>query len=485
MSKTEIEPHIFIIFGATSDLMRRKLAPSLLSLAASGLLKEKCLILGVARTPDLDDISFRSQICEIFTGSALKDKLDIEWCNSCVYYQSIGSGNTEDYKRLAARIADLEKEHALPGNRIFYLALPPDAFPPIIKGLGKAGLNTSHGWTRVVIEKPFGRDLTSAQELNQLVHKYFDESQIYRIDHYLGKETVQNLLAFRFSNTIFESLWNRDRVEQVEITVAEELGIGKRASYYEQTGALRDMVQNHITQLLTLIAMEAPPAFDSDAIRGEKIKVLRSLAPIRREDVVFGQYTKGQINGSEVRGYKDEASVSPLSTTETYAAVRVEIANWRWQGVPFYLRTGKCLAKKTSAIVVTFRYPPISIFQSFQSCNICPNRLVITLQPDEGFDLYFEAKSPGEPFTIKTHNLHFRYNEVYGRLPDAYETLLLDIMEGDQTLFIHADETESAWRHYTPLLEKRPMVYPYAAGTWGPAEANHLFKGSVKIWTTL
>lgn len=485
MSKTEIEPHLFIVFGATSDLMRRKLAPSLLSLAARGLLKEKCLILGVARTSDLDDMSFRSQICEILTGSALKDKLDIEWCNSSVYYQSIGSGNAEDYRRLAGRIAELEKEHTLPGNRIFYLALPPDAFPPIIKGLGEAGLNASHGWTRVVIEKPFGRDLASAQELNRLAHDYFDEPQIYRIDHYLGKETVQNLLAFRFSNTIFESLWNRDRIEQVEITVAEELGIGKRASYYEQAGALRDMVQNHLTQLLTLIAMEAPSAFDADSIRGEKIKVLRSLAPIRHEDAVFGQYTRGRINGSEVRGYKDEASVSPLSATETYAAIRVEIANWRWQGVPFYLRTGKCLAKKASAIVVTFRYPPISIFQPFQSCNICSNRLVITLQPDEGFDLYFEAKSPGEPFTIKTHNLHFRYDEVYGRLPDAYETLLLDIMEGDQTLFIHADETENAWRHYTPLLEKRPMVYPYAAGTWGPEEANRLFDGAAKIWTKL
>lgn len=276
-----------------------------------------------------------------------------------------------------------------------------------------------------------------------------------------------------------------DRVEQVEITVAEELGIEKRAGYYEHAGALRDMVQNHLTQLLALIAMEVPAAFDADSIRHEKLKVLRSMAPIQEEDVIFGQYTRGEVSGRETPGYKEEDGVSPESTIETFAAMRLEIANWRWQGVPFYIRTGKRLPKRVSAIVVTFRRPPVYLFQPFHSCNICSNQLVITLQPDEGFDLYFEAKAPGEPFTLNTQRLHFRYAEAYGALPDAYETLLLDIMEGDQTLFISADEVEKAWQHYTPLLEKRPPVYPYAAGTWGPDEISRIFSVKGKTWASL
>lgn len=483
MPESKIQPHIFIIFGATGDLIKRKLVPSLFSLAAKGLLKQKFLVLGVARTGEMDDRAFRAQISKAIMDSGLIQESATEWCDTCVFYHSIGKGNADDYRRLASRIVRMEREHNVPENRVFYLALPPAAFASTIRGLGESGLNASQGWTRLVVEKPFGRDTASAKELNRIVHSYFDESQVYRIDHYLGKETVQNLLTFRFSNTIFEALWNRDRIEQVEITVAEELGIEKRAGYYEHAGALRDMAQNHLTQLLALIAMEVPAAFDADSIRHEKLKVLRSMAPIQAEDVIFGQYARGEVNGLEAQGYKEEEGVSPESTTETFAAMRLEIANWRWQGVPFYIRTGKRLPKRVSAIVVTFRRPPVYLFQPFDSCNICSNKLVITLQPDEGFDLYFEAKAPGEPFTLNTQRLHFRYAEAYGALPDAYETLLLDIMEGDQTLFISADEVEKAWQHYTPLLEKRPPVYPYAAGAWGPEEVNRLFHGRGKIWT--
>jgi glucose-6-phosphate 1-dehydrogenase len=483
MPETKIQPHLFIIFGATGDLIKRKLVPSLFRLAAKGLLKQKFLVLGVARTEDMDDRAFRAQISKAILDSGLIQESATEWCDTCVFYHSLGQGSADDYRHLTSRITCMEREHHMPENRVFYLALPPAAFASTIRGLGESGLNASQGWTRLVVEKPFGHDMVSAKELNRLVHSYFDESQVYRIDHYLGKETVQNLLTFRFSNTIFESLWNRDRIEQVEITVAEELGIEKRAGYYEHAGALRDMVQNHLTQLLALMAMAVPAAFDADSIRHEKLKVLRSMAPIQEEDVIFGQYARGEVNGLEAPGYKEEDGVSPESTTETFAAMRLEIANWRWQGVPFYIRTGKRLPKRVSAIVVTFRRPPVYLFQPFHSCNICSNKLVITLQPDEGFDLYFEAKAPGEPFTLNTQRLHFRYAEAYGALPDAYETLLLDIMEGDQTLFISADEVEKAWQHYTPLLERRPPVYPYAAGAWGPEEVNRLFHGKGKIWT--
>lgn len=395
---------------------------------------------------------------------------------------AIGLGEAEDYQALAARIAKLEQAHHLPGNRVFYLALPPAAFPSTIVGLGEAGLHRSPGWSRLVIEKPFGRDLTSAQDLNRLLHRYFDESQIYRIDHYLGKETVQNLLVFRFANALFESVWNRDRVKHIRIMVAEELGVEGRAGYYDQTGAIRDMVQNHLMQLLTLAAMEVPEAFDGEAIRREKIKVLRQIEPLDREHVVFGQYIGGRIDGQEVPGYRDEPGVAPGSTTETFVALRLEVTNWRWQGVPFYLCAGKRLPRRLTQIVVAFRCPPVSVFRPFFRCEIDSNVVVITLQPDEGFDLCFEVKAPGQPFSLQTHRLHFRYSEAFGRLPDAYETLLLDIITGDQTLFVHADEVEAAWRLYTPLLEHRLPAYPYAAGTWGPPAAEHLLGDMRGSW---
>jgi glucose-6-phosphate 1-dehydrogenase len=398
------------------------------------------------------------------------------WCDRRLYYHSIGAGTKADYRVAAARIESIEKERDLPGNRVFYLALPADVVPNAIANAGQVGLNRSPGWTRIVMEKPFGRDLASAQQLNLDVHRYFDESQIYRIDHFLGKETVQNLLVFRFGNVFFEKIWNRENVESVEITVAEDVGVEKRTGYYEHAGALRDMIQNHLTQLLTLVAMEVPAAFEASAIRTEKLKVLQQIPPLRFSgDVVFGQYARGQMAGQEVASYREEPGIAPDSNTETFAALRVEVASWRWKGVPFYLRTGKRMAMRCSQIVLQFHCAPVSIFRPFEaSCGVKPNMLVITIQPNEGFDLHFQAKAPGQAVTLTTQPLRFRYSDVFGPLTDAYETLLLDVVTGDQTLFVCDSEVEASWRFYDPLLTEAIPVYPYAAGSWGPEEMNRL-----------
>ncbi|MBD3274606.1 MAG: glucose-6-phosphate dehydrogenase, partial [Candidatus Marinimicrobia bacterium] len=390
-----------------------------------------------------------------------------------------------DFRNLAERIQSLEEEHELPGNRVFYLAIPPVAYETTINGLGSASLNESPGWTKIVVEKPFGRDLSSAQKLNNITHKYFSEEQIYRIDHYLGKETVQNLLVFRFANAIFESIWNRDRIESVQITVSEELGVGHRADYYDKSGAIRDMMQNHLTQLLTLIAMEIPSSFDAESIRSEKIKVLKGINTIEPEDVVLGQYTAGMVEGEQVPGYLEEEGVPEESTTETFAAIRLEILNWRWQGVPFYIRTGKRLPERLTQIIVRFRRPPVSVFHPYDRCTLHSNALIITLQPNEGFDLQFEVKSPGEPLQMQTHDLGFRYADAFEPLPDAYRTLLLDVIQGDQTLFVHGEEVEASWKLYTPLLDGKMEIHPYEAGTWGPERAIKLPKSIGEQWTTL
>ena len=466
---------VFVIFGGTGDLMRRKLLPALSYLANAKLLPDRCRILAVSRDRELTDARFRRWARKTLavSGSKGTQKTGL-WCEACLHHQAIDETNAADYERLARRIGEIERAQGLPGNRVLYLALPPGAFPRAIEALGKARLNRSEGWTRLVIEKPFGRDLASAQRLNALVHEYFDESQVYRIDHYLGKETVQNLLAFRFGNTLFESAWNRDHVQSVQITVAEALGIEQRAAYYEHNGALRDMVQNHLTQLLTLTAMEVPAAFEPDSIRFEKVKVLRSVAPIGHDAVVFGQYAAAKLKGRKLAGYRQEPGVAARSKTETFVALRLEIENWRWQGVPFYLRTGKRLARRVTEIRINFRSPPVALFRSIEGCVTHSNALVITLEPDEGFELSFEVKSPGERFTLQTQRMKFRYAEVFGTLSAGYETLLLEVVQGDQTLFVHADETEAAWRLYTPLLRNRPPLHFYPAGSWGPAEANGL-----------
>ena len=458
-----MEPCTFVILGATGDLTHRKLLPALYHLFLEGEITGKFAILGVA-LESIDDKQFRDLACKSLGPEAGA------FCAEHVQYQTIGKGEQSDYQALAARLDNLEHTLELPANRVLYLALPPEAVPPTITKLGDAGLNHSSGWTRLVIEKPFGRDLASARQLNALIHRYYNESQVYRIDHYLGKETVQNLLVFRYSNALFETVWNRDRVEAVEITVAETLGVEHRAGYYEQAGAVRDMVQNHLTQLMAVTAMELPATFDPEAIRYERIKVLKAVCPIKPGNVVLGQYARGAIDGHELPAYREEPGVAADSQTETFAALKLEIANWRWDGVPFYLRTGKRLPQQVSQIAVTFRPPPISIFQSTDGSRTHPNALIIKLQPDEGFDLRFGVKTPGRRIQLETERLHFRYSESFAPLADAYETLLLDVIEGDPTLFVSADWEEASWSLYTPLLENKPPVKPYAAGTWGPLE---------------
>ena len=478
MIKKQIEPHIFIILGATGNLARRKLFPALYQLSTKGALQGKSVILGVSRNKECNDTTFRDQIKNILetTGLSINDNAFSEWCEKCLHYHSIGEGNLEDYRKLSDRILELETQKNLSGNRVFYMALPPDAFPPTIKGLGESELNKGSSSTRIVIEKPFGHDLESAKGLNNLVHRYFQESQIYRIDHFLGKETVQNLLVFRFANAFFEHLWNREHIESIDIVVAENQGIEGRANYYEQSGALRDMVENHLTQLLTLVAMEPPTTFESDAIRNEKIKILRQIAPIRSEDVVFGQYTEGMINGKKVRGYREELGVSPESKTETFVGLRLEIANWRWAGVPFFLFTGKRMPQRLTQIKVRFQCAPVSIFAPFgPACSVQPNVLIITIQPDEGFDLKIQVKSLGQPMNLTTQSLNFKYSDTFGLPPDAYEALLLDVINGDQTLFVHSDEVESAWSLYTPLLKIDKLIRLYPAGSGYPPETDRLY----------
>jgi glucose-6-phosphate 1-dehydrogenase len=479
---TEVDRHIFVILGGTGDLARRKLIPSLYRLITENGIAGRCIVLGVAPS-ELDDEAYRAWARDALTDTGL-DEADLEaWCDDNVFYQPLGRDLTS-YEQLRHRIESIESDGNLPGNRVFYLALPPSVFPTAITGLGEAGLNDSPGWTRLVIEKPIGHDLESAQELNALVHDFFDESQVYRIDHYLGKETVQNLLAFRFANPMFESIWNRDRVESVEITVAEDLGIGTRAGYYESAGALRDMVQNHLTQVLALVAMEPPISFDAEQIRNEKVKVIQAIAPIRRESVVFGQYDTGSIDGVAVPGYREEEDVAVDSRTPTFVGMELEVDTWRWRGVPFYLRTGKRLPKRLTQIAVTFQRPPLCIFHGHQdSCVVEPNVLLITLQPDEGFTLNFNVKVPGEALMLESQALRFSHDDVYGRLPDAYQTLILDIIEGDQTLFVRSDEVEVSWRLYDPLLDHRPEPHRYEAGTWGPAAADQSLALGGTGWT--
>ncbi len=448
--------------------MQRKLLPALARLNDLGFLGEDFKILGVSRR-SMDDGGFREWARGALAEAGISGGPErSRWCDQCLHFQSIGQGGEEDYRSLKHRVAQLEGEGDRPRNRVFYLAMPPSGFAPSIEGLGGAGLNQSTGWTRLVIEKPFGRDLASAQDLNLLVHSYFEESQIYRIDHYLGKETVQNLLVFRFANPLFESVWNRDRVESVEITVAEQLGVGERAGYYDKTGALRDMVQNHLTQLLTLTAMEVPAAFEADSIRDEKVKVLRSLAPLQPDHAVFAQYSGGIVDGEEVPGYLQETGVDQDSQTETFVSLRLEVANWRWQGIPFILRTGKRMPDRLTQIKVRFRSPPVTLFRGSGSSQLPSGALVITLQPDEGFDLDLDVKSPGPEISLDRHSLKFRYAESLGSLPEAYETLLLDVLTADQTLFVRGDEVEAAWRLYAPLLDGSLPIRDYPAGSWGP-----------------
>ncbi|MGH8873074.1 MAG: glucose-6-phosphate dehydrogenase [Acidimicrobiia bacterium] len=468
---SQVDSHLFVIFGGTGDLAQRKLIPSLYRLIAEEEVGDRCLVLGVSRQ-DVGDEGYRDWAESALVAAGLSGEEVSTWCRRNLYHHALPDG-PEAFVSLRERIEAIEAERGLPGNRVLYMAIPPVAFARTIQGLGSSGLNRSKGWARVVVEKPFGTDLETARQLNDLVLTHFDESQIYRIDHYLGKATVQNLLTFRFTNPMFERLWNRDRVARVEITVAEDLGIGGRAGYYEQAGVVRDMVQNHLTQLLALVAMEPPNVFDADRIRDEKVKVIAAVAPIEPDDVVYGQYGPGTVKGSPAPGYHDEKGVAADSATPTFVGIRLYVDTWRWQGIPFLLRTGKRLPERSTKVAVTFREPALCVFHGRRDdCVHEPDVLLIILEPDEGFSLRFNVKSPDQDSAIDTQSLHFRYSDVYGKLRDAYETLILDILEGDQTLFVRADEVEASWQIYDPIVEHRPAPILYEAGTWGSTEMD-------------
>ena len=471
-----LEPHLFVIFGATGDLTRRKLFPAIHRMMKND--KANAVVLGVA-TSEWDDEQFRAAGQEALSAVGVHDA--DEWLDRHVYYHRVG--RDEDYTSLAERIADTERRHGLPGNRAYYLALPPPVFPTAISRLAAAGLDSGPGWTRLVIEKPFGDDLQSACSLNATIHEAFDESQVFRIDHYLGKDTVQNLLIFRFTNPLFEGAWNRDRIVRVEITVSEAVDVGTRGTYYERSGAVRDMIQNHLTQVLTLIAMEAPTSMAASAVRAEKVKVLQSLRKIDPSRVVFGQYTAGTAAGHPVPAYRELDNVDPESLTPTYAAIETYIDNWRWQGVPFFLRTGKAMAQRVTEIAVTFKEPPVCFFHG--EADTCPSHadvLYLRLQPDEGFRLDIDVKIPGSA-DISTVPLTFAYAEAFGDVPDAYSTLLRDVVRGDQAHFVRSDWVEESWAYYEPILDLSVEPQPYEAGSWGPAAARRLLNGS-RGWAT-
>ena len=488
-------PCALVIFGASGDLTKRKLLPALVYLAKSRLLPREFAVVGTAST-EYSSQAFRDKL-RAELPQFLEDQVDPErWqrLESHLYYVP---GNFDDpalYERLRAQLAECDARHGTAGNYLFYLAVPPDLFSVIVKHLGASGLAREEDgkWRRVIIEKPFGHDLESAKALDREVRAVLGEQQIFRIDHYLGKETVQNILVFRFANGIFEPIWNRRYVDHVQITVAETVGVEQRGGYYEKAGALRDMVPNHLLQLVTLTAMEPPISFEGEAVRDEKAKILRALQPISPEDVlartVRGQYGPGVCEGKPVPGYRAEPKVDPHSKVETFAAIKLLIDNWRWADVPFYLRTGKRLKERVTEIVVQFKRAPLVLFRHTPVERLSRNRLVIHIQPDEGISLRFGAKMPGPVVDIGAVDMSFNYDDYFGSTPSTgYETLLYEAMLGDSTLFQRADAVEAGWDALEPVLDVWSALpardFPnYAAGSWGPEEADELLARDGRKW---
>jgi glucose-6-phosphate 1-dehydrogenase len=494
-SITAADPCTIVIFGASGDLSRRKLVPALYSLAAQNCLARRFAIIGFARTPMTDEAFQKSAIDSVkqYGDSGTGTDVQCQEFAQSLAYVSGEYHHPEAFEKLKKRLEDLDRANKLNGNRLYYLATPPDIYPVIIEQLEKAGLskNTNgDSWVRIIIEKPFGRDLASAQKLNRTVLTAFEEPQVYRIDHYLGKDTVQNLLVLRFGNGIFEPLWNRNYVDHVQITAAETLGVEQRAAFYETAGATRDMIQSHVLQLTSLVAMEPPAAFDATAVRNEKIKVLQSIRPFTEDsikaDIVRGQYGPGSAPGdsSLLAGYRKEPGVKPDSPVETYVAAKIQIDNWRWAGVPFYLRTGKRLPSRTTEIAIQFKKAPHLVFRGQ---DLSSNALVLNVQPDEGISISFLAKLPGQEMKLKSVTMDFSYQKEFGAGErSAYSTLINDCMRGDATLFDRADGVEAAWALVNPILDyfqaHKPKFPNYAAGAWGPLEADELLERDGRHW---
>ena len=487
------DPGVVVIFGASGDLTSRKLVPALYELASQRRLPLEMAVVGISRT-EMSHEEFRQKLRETLEEHVSGGVSDDVWESFAggIFYLPGDSKEPETYEELKGLLKKLDSERGTLGNRAFYLSASPSLFPTIVERLGEAGMNEGEdgGWSRLVVEKPFGRDLESARELNEEIRRHFDEAQIYRIDHYLGKETVQNILALRFANGIFEPIWNQHYVDHVQITVAEDIGVGTRGAFYEEAGALRDIVQNHVMQVLCLTAMEPPVAFDAESLREEKVKVLKAVRPIPEDEVedyaVRGQYTSGWVWGEEVSGYREEENVDPDSVTETYLALRLFVDNWRWAGVPFFLRAGKRMPKKATEVAIQFHSSPHTPFARDDTEGLEPNVLVVRVQPDEGLSLKIGAKVPGAGFEVSSVNMDLLYGTAFlEEAPDAYQRLLLDLMLGDPTLFIRADEAEGAWRILDPVMrrwteEKRVESYP--AGTWGPDEADEMLGRDGREW---
>ena len=503
---------VLVIFGASGDLTKRKLIPALFSLHRRDLLPDGFGVLGIGRT-SFDDESFRGKLAGSLResvrnqGGSVQDVTardiaardiagrDIAAFTRHLYYQPLDTTDPERYGPIVSKLAEIDEQQRTAGRHLFYLATPPNLYETVVSGLGHHGLNrpeTSAGWRRLIVEKPFGYDLESGRRLDRSLHAVFEENQIFRIDHYLGKETVQNVLVFRFGNGIYEPLWNRNYVDRVEITAAEALGVEARGGYYERAGALRDMFQNHLLNLVGMVAMEPPSSFNARSVRNETVKVFEALKPMAMEDVerfvVRGQYMGSKVRGQAVRGYREEEAVAGTSKTETYVAVKLFIDNWRWAGVPFFVRTGKRLPTRVTEVVIHFRQTPHRLFGARDADCFGCNQLVMRIQPDEGILLRFNMKLPGSGFETKTVSMDFHYADladIYA--PEAYERLLLDCMVGDATLYARSDAVEACWEFVDPMLRAwaenpRVKLYGYAAGTWGPRQARDLFPESEMDW---